>query len=48
MDLFIESLKRLYNIQELSKSEVDRLLKDGKITSLEHLYILGEVETDGK
>ena len=48
MDLFIESMKRLYESQEVSESKIEELLKDKKITSAEHLYILGKVETDGK
>jgi hypothetical protein len=38
---FVESLKRLYDRQRLSKEKIDTLLKEKKITMEEHLYILG-------
>lgn len=38
---FIESLRRLYVDNKVSKEKIDTLLKEKKITMEEHLYILG-------
>lgn len=37
----IESLKRLYMVGKVSKEKIDTLLDEKKITTEEHLYILG-------
>lgn len=41
MNEFVESLKRLYDSEQVSRSRIDMLLESKKITVEEHLYILG-------
>ena len=40
MNQFIESLRRLYENNKISKETVIRLSNDGKITKEQELYIL--------
>lgn len=40
MNQFIESLRRLYKDNKVSKETVIKLSKEGKITKEEELYIL--------
>ena len=40
MNQFIESLKRLYKDNKISKETVIKLSNDGKITKEQELYIL--------
>lgn len=39
MSSFVESLKRLYDRNAISKETVEKQLKDGRITHGEYLYI---------
>lgn len=40
MNQFIESLRRLYNAEKVSKETIIRLFDDGKISVEEKTYIL--------
>ena len=40
MNQFIESLRRLYKVNKVSKETIVKLFNDGKITKEEELYIL--------
>lgn len=42
MSEFINSLKRLYEAENVSKEKIDELFESKKITLEEHLYILGK------
>lgn len=40
MNQFIESLRRLYKMEKISKEKLDELLSNGKITRQEYDYIV--------
>lgn len=40
--LFVESVKRLYQSEKITKDKIDSLYEDGKITSEERDYILSK------
>lgn len=42
MNEFVNSLKRLYDSEKISKEQIDMFLNNKKITVEEHLYILGK------
>lgn len=42
MNQLVESLRRLYQDNKVSKETIERLFRDGKITEEEKIYILSE------
>lgn len=44
--LIVESLRRLYLSEKITKNKINELLGKGIINKEEHIYILSDVETE--
>ena len=42
MRILVESLKRLYSQEKVTKEHIDEMYQQGKLTTEEYWYIVGE------